>query len=274
MKLKFKIFALVSILLRYSNCAVQKQVTNKQVLETSDKDASQKESLEKYKFPFAKFPFRGVKNQILHFSDDTSKNSKVDPDKTKKEEAKVENAKPFRNDEREDILEEWWFNLDNCHVDKVAKKENEKENPKAPEPNVEVLLYDRETGEYNTSVNGGYDNSYHYDPLSKVLRDDTPDLGFGLKIGDHFIGRERIKIEDYKSVESIINANVLKGTTFHGMDADLVVYDKPGLDKKVMLKLKCYQTFLRKSQINSSVKSAAKWGVIWVMLGSWLLLRH
>lgn len=274
MKLKFKFFALLSVLLRYSKCVVQKQIPNEPVVETSDKNSSEIEPLQKYKFPFAKFPFKGVKSQILNFNVDTPKTKNVNPDQTKKDEAKVNNAKPLKTYEHENGLEEWWFNLDNCRIDKVAKKEGEKENPNIPEPQIEVLLYDRETGTYNTSVNGGYENAYHYDPLNKMLRDDTPELGFGLKIGDYFIERERLKIEDYQSVESLINLNILKGTTMHGMDATLVVYDKPGNEKKEMLKVKCYQTFLKKMPIVSSVKTTVKMMGIWVMLGFWLVLGH
>ena len=120
-------------------------------------------------------------------------------------------------------------------------------------------------------MNGGYDNSCMYDPLAKTLRDDTPELGFGVKIDNYFIERERLSMDDMNSVNSLFNLNLLRGSTFYGMDADVIVFDKSGFDKKEVMRLKCYQSFLRKNSINSNSNDMSRLSTTVLMLGFWLL---
>ena len=256
-----------------TNSIIEKKSTTKEV---SNETPLQKvkNKFSKIAHPaFASFPFRSkdIKNKISKKTNSEPETS--EPATTTENESNDENPiktfEELQEKKKENLpnenWEEWFVNLDNCEIKDVAQKEGEVIDENIPSPEIEIILYNRKTGEYEPSPYGGYELKYFYDPINNNLLDTTPDIGFGFKIGDKFIEKSLIKKLDSKAFYSYFQLQILKGNTLHGIEADYGVYNKAGFNRKLMFTLKCYETFLYKQTFHEEEKNQKILGTIWMI---------
>ena len=261
MKLKFKFITILCICLIESNCIIETKSATKDVSNETPLQKVKKSLADKQHYYYASFPFRRKSTKVKIPKQNTESNTNSENNANSDS-----NIKPKGQDsetEFKEPLEEWFMNLDNCSVVKVAKNPDEKQHKDAEDPHIEVLLYDKSTGEYSQSIYGGYEFAYYYDPVNNNIFDENPELGFGFKIDDKFISREYIGLVDIKQYHSVLQMRIIKGDTFGGMVSLYAIYDSVGPNKKIIMTVQCHEKFLYKTK--NQKNSQKLFGTIWAI---------
>ena len=274
MELNFKYLIILNLILMKSICLIEKKEPTKKISTISKESTSKGSPL--YKYSFVKFPFKKKhqnKNKEEVDADSENPNSTNPPEIHKPDDSKEEIiVTPAREIENpEGPLEKWIFMMKDCTIEDIAKREGEKMNPSAKEPVIEILEYDKETGKYEVPSDDGVENDFFYDPVSKIIRDDTDSLTFGFKIDNHFIDRGNIEVVNKTEIRSIFHTAIFQSGTYKGMNVEMEIHDSTDKKGNVIMKINCMQQFVRKEYVENERNKFAGRKAVKVMLGLWLL---